>query len=67
MICTRCLTPPDSRRDQGRLGRAVLRLCTLLAGSLLLWLVFFLIGRTLLELPSNFHEGTFFGRSGARR
>jgi hypothetical protein len=39
----------------------------LLTGVLVLWLVFFLLGRALLSMPASFHEGTLWGSAGADR
>jgi len=38
----------------------ILRLAQGLAGVLLLWLVFYLLGVTLLDIPTSFHEGTLW-------
>jgi len=67
MMCTRCLLPAETGRSNRHLVRAVVRVLQVLAGTLLLWLAFFLAGRTLLELPSSFHEGTFFTEGGSGR
>lgn len=61
MTCARCLLPGEAPRRQGRLWSGVVRTCQLLAGVLLLWVVFFLLGQALLRLPSSFHEGTLWG------
>jgi hypothetical protein len=67
MICSRCLQPEVEGSVKRRFIRGVARVLQVLAGTLLLWLAFFLAGRILLELPSTFHEGTFFTETGARR
>ena len=59
MICAPCLralarTPERTRARLARLAR--LGQCAL--GLLALWLFFYGVGRALLSIPSNFHEGT---------
>lgn len=67
MICARCLLPGEAPRGKGRLLSGVLRTFQVLAGVLVLWLTFFLMGQALLSLPSSFHEGTLWGSAEAKR
>ncbi len=67
MICARCLKAVEAPRRKGRFLSVMARTFQLLAGVLVLWLVFFLLGRALLTLPSSFHEGTVWGTAGADR
>ena len=61
MMCANCLraatVPTTTRRLPwkllGRAGQA-------LTGMVLLWLLFYLLGWGLLQLPSSFHEGTLW-------
>lgn len=61
VVCAACL----QRRSQGRpLRRArwpAIRLALAgAAGLVAAWLLFLVVGRALLMLPSRFHEGTFW-------
>lgn len=67
MICARCLLPGVAPRPRRRFFAALLRSCQVLAGVLVLWLAFFLMGRALLMLPSSFHDGTLWDSAGATR
>ena len=67
MICARCLLPPETGRRKAGLFSGALRSLQVLAGVLVLWLVFFLMGRTLLKLPASFHDGTFWQAAGGAR
>ncbi len=67
MICARCLKTVEAPRRKSRFLLVMSRTFQLLAGVLVLWLVFFLLGRALLTLPSSFHEGTIWDTIGADR
>ena len=67
MICARCLQPGAAPRRESRLLSGVLRTFQVLAGILVLWLAFFLMGRGLLLLPSSIHDGTLWGSAEAGR
>lgn len=60
MICARCLLPGDAPKRNMRLLSGSFRLFQGLAGLLILWLFFFLMGRALIKLPTSFHDGTFW-------
>lgn len=61
VICAACLRkqarPPLLRRP-GFAG--VIHLGQLALGLLLAWFFFYLVGETLLAIPSSFHEGTLW-------
>jgi hypothetical protein len=61
MVCSVCLKKlarvPLTRRPAFARG---LRLAQCLAGLVVAWFFFFLIGDTLLKIPASFHEGTFW-------
>lgn len=64
VICSACLKRlrvdvPAPRRSFAPLGRIAAAIC----GIVVAWLFFFLIGRGLLNLSSDFHEGTLWERS----
>jgi hypothetical protein len=73
-FCRECVTEHDERvlcaaclrrltRRKGRAGTRTqsIRLAVqCMAAFLLLWLVFYGLGRTLLRLPASFHEGTLW-------
>jgi hypothetical protein len=67
MTCARCLLEDQAPRRSRRFLSVVLRGFQLLAGVLVLWLAFFLMGRGLLKIPSSFHDGTFWSAPGADR
>lgn len=64
MLCARCLRetaaaqkPKTSRRSL----LAPISLATqLVLGLILLWLSFYLMGRLLIAIPANFHEGSLW-------
>lgn len=58
MVCARCLLPDRAPHRRNRLLAGATRLVQVLTGVVVLWLTFFLVGRTLLHIPSKFHEGT---------
>ena len=61
MICTVCLRtqakPPLTRRS---LFLGVVRWGQVMMGLLMLWTSFYLVGRSLLMLPTSVHEGTLW-------
>ena len=63
VICAGCLKKL-SRGGGGRLGRLrpVTRGLQCLVSVLVLWLLFYALGRGLLQMPSDFHEGTMWKR-----
>ncbi len=67
MICARCLKTAEAPRRKSRVLSMMIRTFQVLAGVMVLWLAFFLLGRTLLKLPSTFHEGTIWDTTGADR
>ncbi|MFC1462987.1 rhomboid family protein [Verrucomicrobiota bacterium] len=60
VICAACLkTMAGQGRGKGRYsGVSLLTRCLL--GFLVLWFVFFSVGRMLLRIPSSFHDGTLW-------
>jgi hypothetical protein len=61
LICAACLkklTRPPLTQQSWFIG--VLRAAHCLAGVLVAWLFFYYIGRTLLSIPTTFHEGTMW-------
>jgi hypothetical protein len=62
MLCNGCLARLTDRSKGGAGGRFRVLMAALqgAAGFLLLWYAFFLVGRMLLNIPSSFHEGTFW-------
>jgi hypothetical protein len=66
MLCATCLGRITDYRDTSRFQRLIwlipsLQLC---GGLLLLWVVFYYIGSFLGQLPTTFHEGTFWEGGG---
>lgn len=61
LLCKNCL-PQNARpgRSGWKIPLVLGRLILVSAGILVTWLVFFLLGKILLLLPSNFHENFSF-------
>jgi len=57
LLCKSCLDA-EARDDQQRTGapRALRRLAQLAAAVALLWVVFFMVGHALLQVPAAFHD-----------
>jgi len=61
VICAACLRKLAQSSTAGRRGFAGFRLAVqCLAGLALAWFFFYLVGESLLALPSSFHEGTLW-------
>jgi hypothetical protein len=60
MICARCLLEREDKSRGGRFFPALYNTARLALGFFILWLVFFNLGRLLLLIPTEFHEGTFW-------
>lgn len=56
--CLRSLAKAPSLRRPGWINTFALARC--LAGLLVAWFFFYLIGESLVALPTSFHEGTFW-------
>ena len=65
VICSSCLAFL-SRAEERRHSRILLpwRIIQCIAAFTLLWAVFYMMGRLLLLVPSDFHDGTFLQRIG---
>ncbi len=64
VICQSCLSEllkPEVKERSPIWGR-LLGLVGAAGGFLLAWWVFYMIGRTLLSIPSEFHDGSFLNR-----
>ena len=62
MLCRGCLLQLTDRKKTGAGNRMLLLTISLQGaiGFLLLWCIFFWIGRLLLAIPSSFHEGAIW-------
>ncbi len=61
VVCAACLDKLAHSRLGKRRGYArLLRVVQSVFGILLAWFFFFVIGESLLRLPTSFHEGTFW-------
>jgi len=61
VICANCLrVMADSASRTGMRTAGIRMLLHLLLSFMLAWLVFYSAGRTLLKLPTSFHEGTIW-------
>jgi len=61
VLCVSCIAkslPTETAKQTGRLGPFV-GLLQYTAALLILWVVFFSIGRAILYVPSTFHESAF--------
>ena len=66
MLCATCLISLSESLDTSRLHRLIWLIPTLQLGSglLLLWIIFYYVGSFLSQLPTAFHEGTFWEGGG---
>lgn len=60
VICAACLKAMAGRRRRKGRHAGVFMLSRCMLGFLVLWLLFFTIGRTLLRIPSSFHDGSLW-------
>jgi hypothetical protein len=64
VLCANCLNKIIRGSAHGMSSFGVLfRLAHLIAGIILLWVVFYYFGQILISLPSSFHEGTIWSNS----
>ena len=56
LLCAYCLKKLGVRPPGRRAASALVRALPVLAGFLLLWSAFYLLGRSLLTIPSRFHD-----------
>lgn len=60
VLCSGCLAKTQGAGTAGR-GRGILgKTAALVVSVTALWLLFYVLGRGLLLLPSSFHEGTMW-------
>ncbi len=58
VICADCLATTDSQSPERRWSAAGLAPClAAIVGMLAAWMAYYYIGRILLEIPHDFHEG----------
>lgn len=67
MTCARCLDKTSAATARLTITAFLTGFLQLMAGLMILWFCFFLAGRTLLAIPSGFHEGTIWSFLGALR
>lgn len=62
MLCTSCLRKSGQQgpRARRRIWPALGRGTACVASLFLLWMVFYVVGRLLLSLPTPFHDGTLW-------
>ena len=61
VVCSSCLKRLTAKVETPRRSFApAWRVTAAVAGLVLAWMFFFLIGRLLVNIPSSFHEGTIF-------
>jgi hypothetical protein len=64
MVCASCLNKVAAARAKRKARLALFsRACVFFFGFLTIWIFFYLLGRGLLALPSEFHEGDLWRRS----
>lgn len=67
VVCAQCLKKLTGGGQQRTARFAVVALAAKsLAGFLFLWLFFYGLGRTLISIPADFHEGTLWKDGAAR-
>jgi uncharacterized paraquat-inducible protein A len=63
VICSSCLRKLTTKKETKRRSFAPLgRALAAVAGLFIAWIFFFIIGRLLVNIPSDFHEGTVWKR-----
>jgi len=60
VLCASCLAGSDSGLSDDRRKIGLVRPLAALASLALLWMCFVVLGRALLELPDEFHEGAYW-------
>ena len=61
VICAKCLkTAARVSAQKGRSWPKTFALCQCALGLLIAWFFFYLIGESLVAMPTSFHEGTFW-------
>jgi len=61
VICSRCLDRQAGARARRESPIGAVFLATrIVAATLVLWLVFYYLGQSLIQLPSSFHEGALW-------
>ncbi len=64
VLCASCLTQESGAQTNRRRGlRTILRATQFAVGFLVLWFAFYLLGRGLLAIPTEFHDGTLWQAS----
>ena len=65
MVCCSCLFEIELEEDWlkrrmpvARIGRGLFAASWMVTGILVFWVVLYLAGRTLIRMPSNYHEGS---------
>ena len=64
VLCTDCLasrTQPETGRE--RIYGGLRALIQFLSATVVLWMLFFYLGRILMSVPDSFHEGTIWSGS----
>lgn len=65
MLCADCLRKLQPKEPSVRTTFSGLRrLACCIAGVLLAWFFFYLVGEVLLSIPNTFHEGTLWSTTG---
>ena len=63
VICSSCLKKLTTKQETKRRSFAPLgRVMAAVAGLFIVWIFFFILGRLLVNIPSDFHEGTVWKR-----
>lgn len=61
VICSSCLRKLTARPDAQRRSFApIARIAALLSGAIVAWVFFFVIGRLVVNVPTDFHEATLW-------
>jgi hypothetical protein len=60
VLCAACLAERTQSDSRARRRMALVRPMAAAASFVLLWICFVLLGRALLELPDEFHEGAYW-------
>jgi uncharacterized paraquat-inducible protein A len=61
VVCSSCLKRLTAKTEKPRRSFGLVwRVTAAIAGFVIAWMFFFLVGRLLVNIPSSFHEGTIF-------
>lgn len=67
VMCASCIEGSGQEENVRKRPEGLLLLLKCAAGIVVLWLLFFFVGRSLLMLPTSFHDGALWRELGGER